>query len=764
MEYRTAVTGFPRIGERRELKKALERYWAGKSSIEELESASAELRKKHWLLQRESGIDLISCNDFSWYDQVLDTALMLGAVPARFRGFNDPRELYFAMARGTGSTVAMEMTKWFNTNYHYIVPELDDSMEFHLDPSKILAEYREARELGIRPKINLIGPLSFLGLSKREDGGDPYAFFERVLPIYTELMKQLSELDSTVYVQLEEPVFVCDPDQHQLELLETAYNRLAGVSGNLRIIVTTYFEHSGETTAVLARTPVWGLGLDFVHGPRNLESLQHVNDKQLIAGVVDGRNVWINDFDATLKLLESIAESVDRKQITISTSCSLLHVPYGLDGEPEGTITQWLSFAAEKLKELTALSALFHSAAPPKGASAALERNRAAVKARRESPYVTDPEVLRQMESRDGAVREGEFPERIRRQRRRLQLPPLPATTIGSFPQTRELRRLRRDYRKVHISEAEYEQGIKDYINECVAFQESVGLDVLVHGEPERNDMVEYFGQMLNGFHFTENGWVQSYGSRCVKPPIIYGDVSRPAPMTVGWITYAQSRTSKPMKGMLTGPVTILNWSFVRDDLPRPQVSRQIALALRDEIDDLQQAGIKIVQVDEPAFKEGYPLRRERVAEYEQWSVANFKLAVSKARMETQIHTHMCYSEFNDIIRTIESMDADVITIETARSGNSLLDVFREAGYKNEIGPGVYDIHSPRVPSVEEFTSQIRSRLEVLPLEQLWVNPDCGLKTRAWEEVKPALSNMVAAVREVRAEQQQAKKGSGSRQ
>jgi 5-methyltetrahydropteroyltriglutamate--homocysteine methyltransferase len=507
---------------------------------------------------------------------------------------------------------------------------------------------------------------------------------------------------------------------------------------------------------------------------------------------VDGRNVWVNDLDQSMRLLDRMTEFLDRDRIVVSTSCSLLHVPYGLDAEPESDIKRWLSFASEKIDEVVLLGRLFHGAGEAvdggsgegtrKEAEAALERNRAVMRERRTSELITDPEVTKRMSARQGSreealqggreeagkgagkgtgenaregerertEREGDFSERNRLQREVLDLPSLPATTIGSYPQTPELRKMRRDYRKGRISKDDYEAGIREYIDRCVAFQDSAGLDVLVHGEPERNDMVEYFGQMLEGFHFTENGWVQSYGSRCVKPPVIYGDVSRPGPMTVRWITYAQGKTKKPMKGMLTGPVTITSWSFVRDDKPRSEVSRQIAFALSDEIDDLQEAGIKIIQVDEPAFKEGYPLRRELVPDYESWAVANFKLAVSRAKKRTQVHTHMCYSEFNDIIETIEAMDADVITIETARSGNELLSVFREAGYRNEIGPGVYDIHSPRVPPVDEFEEQIRSRLEVLPKEQLWVNPDCGLKTRKWDEVEQALANMVEAVRRVR--------------
>ena len=749
MKQRTAITGFPRVGEKRELKKALERFWAGQSAIESLEKTSSELRKKHWLLQKAKGIDLISCNDFSWYDQMLDTAIMVNAIPNRFTPIQDETARYFAMARGADVAVAMDMTKWFNTNYHYIVPELDDSMSFRLNASKILSEYHEARNLGIRPKINLIGLLTFLGLSKTEDGRDPYDYFDAVFPVYKELIGVLAELDDCVYVQIEEPVLVKGVSTRQLELLKTTYDQLSRVSDRIRIIVTTYFEHSCEATEVLSATPIWGIGLDFVHGPRNMEALAHLNGKKLIAGVVDGRNIWINDLNATLKRLEELTCRINREQIILSSSCSLLHVPFSIQHEPDSNIKKWLSFASEKVDEVALLSKCFHAPSRSDGDRALREKNAVAVRERAASDIVSNQDVLRRIKDIKQTERDGAFAERIALQKTIFNLPVLPTTTIGSFPQTPELRSLRKDYRKASISSRQYEEAIRTYIDDCVAFQEKIGLDILVHGEPERNDMVEYFGEMLDGFHFTRNGWVQSYGSRCVKPPVIYGDVSRPQPMTVQWISYAQSKTRKPMKGMLTGPVTILNWSFVRDDKPRSEVSRQIAVALSDEIEDLQAAGIQIIQVDEAAFKEGYPLRKENIPAYEQWSVENFKLAVSKARKTTQIHTHMCYSEFNDIIKTIGAMDADVITIETARSGNELLKIFEQSGFQNEIGPGVYDIHSPRVPSVEEFIQQIRSRMEVLPVEQLWINPDCGLKTRKWQEVKPALTNMVQAVKEI---------------
>lgn len=747
----TFITGFPRIGERRELKKGLESYWTGKISIEDLQKTASDLRRKGWLYQKNKGIDFISCNDFSFYDNMLDTAVMLNAIPERFANINDKTERYFAMARGNDSAVAMEMTKWFNTNYHYIVPELSENIQFNLDPSKIISEYNEAKLIEINPKINIIGPLTFLGLSKDVNGKDCYSYFDRVLPVYEQLIKELSTLNSNVYLQIEEPIFVKDPTSEQLELLKNAYTALSTVSDNVKIIVATYFEHSNEATSILANTSVWGIALDFVYGSKNIEALKQLNGKTLIAGVVDGRNIWINNIQHTINLLNQISRDVPKEDIIISTSCSLLHVPYSIEKEKESKIKKWLSFACEKVNEVVLISKVFHGETLVGIEKDYVDNNKKLIEEKESSSIIINSVVQNRLRTISKLERDEAYEDRILVQKERFNLQLLPTTTIGSFPQTKEIRILRSDFKKGIISKEQYENCIKRYIDDCVAFQEEIGLDVLVHGEPERNDMVEYFGEMLNGFHFTLNGWVQSYGSRCVKPPVIFGDISRPEPMTIKWIAYAQSKTNKIMKGMLTGPVTILNWSFVRDDISRSEVSKQIAVVLSDEIDDLQSAGIKIIQVDEPAFKEGYPIRKENIPEYEKWAVENFKLAVSTAKEETQIHTHMCYSDFNDIINTIEAMDADVLTIETARSGNVLLKIFRETGYKNEVGPGVYDIHSPRVPSIEEFTKQISSLIEVLPINQLWINPDCGLKTRKWEEVKPALINMVKAVKIIRA-------------
>ncbi len=751
------VIGFPRIGEQRELKKALEKYWAKETDFTEVEKVASELKARHWNYQKEAGIDFISSNDFSLYDNMLDTAVMLGAVPARFKGL-EKEDLYFAMARGNKDAVAMEMTKWFNTNYHYIVPELSKEDNYRLNASKIINEYKEAKALGIATKVNLIGPITFLGLSKRVDRGDTYEFFGKILPLYEQLIKEISALDETVTVQIDEPIFVKDIEPKVLSLIKPCYDTLCNAAKNVNIIVSTYFEHANEAVKVLVHTPVWGIGLDFLYGEKNFESLEAIakSGKKLIAGVVDGRNIWKIDLQSTASLLSRITQTIDKDQLIVSTSCSLLHTPFTLQYEEkmDPEIKNWLAYAVEKLFEVSLLSKFFFEGIEKFTAveKAAYEANIEANHDRKHSVRIHNRVVQERVAGINKFERDGKYEERIAIQHEALNYKPLATTTIGSFPQTPEVRKARREFKNGIIDEAAYIKAMRDYIDECVAFQEACGLEVLVHGEPERNDMVEYFGEQLQGYGFSQNGWVQSYGSRCVKPPFIYGDISRPEPMTVEWITYAQSRTEKIMKGMLTGPVTILNWSFVRDDLSRSEVSKQIAMAICDEVDDLQNAGIKIIQVDEAAFKEGYPLRSENIPEYERWAVRDFKIAVSSAKKETQIHTHMCYSEFNDIIRTIEAMDADVISIETARSGNELLKIFAEVGYKQEVGPGVYDIHSPRIPSVEEIVAQIRKLLEVLPKEQLWINPDCGLKTRKWEEVKPSLENMVKAVQVIRKE------------
>jgi 5-methyltetrahydropteroyltriglutamate--homocysteine methyltransferase len=751
------IVGFPRIGEQRELKQILESFWAKKSSFSQVNTVASNLKKRHWEQQKHAGIEYISSNDFSLYDNMLDTIVMLGAIPKRFTHLKD-EELYFAMARGNKSSVAMEMTKWFNTNYHYIVPELSLSDNYILNAKKVLNEYKEAKVLGIKTKINLIGPITFLALSKRIDRGDTFELLTKILPIYEELLKEISQLDENITIQIDEPIFVKDNEPKVLNLIRLVYDRLATVSSNIKIIVTTYFEHSNEATKILLNTSIWGIGLDFLYGRENLESLNLIasSDKKLVAGVVDGRNIWKNDIEQTTNLLNTIANIVDKKNIIISSSCSLLHTPFTLKYEEklDDEIKNWLSYAYEKLNEVSLISKIFfeglHGLTPSEKAQYIANGN--ANISRKKSKLIHNQEVQSRVQNHTKLKRDGFYEDRIKIQKKLLKYENLATTTIGSFPQTQEIRKARKDFKNKQITEENYEKQMKQYIDDCVDFQEKCGLEVLVHGEPERNDMVEYFGEQLSGYGFSQNGWVQSYGSRCVKPPFIYGDISRPKPMTVNWTTYAQSKTKNIMKGMLTGPVTILNWSFVRDDKPRDEVSKQIAVALSDEIDDLQNEGIKIIQVDEAAFKEGYPLRAEKIKIYENWAVRDFKISISSANEETQIHTHMCYSEFNDIIKTIEAMDADVISIETARSGNELLKVFKEVGYKQEVGPGVYDIHSPRIPSVKEIVQQIKLLLEVLPPEQLWINPDCGLKTRKWEEVKLSLENMVKAVKIVREE------------
>lgn len=749
------VIGFPRIGEQRELKKVLESFWAKKTDFSEVKKVAGELKKRHWEYQRDAGIEFISSNDFSLYDNMLDTSIMLGAIPKRFRDL-EGEELYFSMARGDNNRVAMEMTKWFNTNYHYIVPELSLEDNYSLNASKIIDEYKEAKAQGIKTKINIIGPITYIGLSKRIDGGDTFELFSKLLPLYEALLNELAVLDDEMTLQIDEPIFSTDIDTKVLSLIKPAYDKLCAVSESIKIAVITYFEHSNEATNILLHTPVWAIGLDFLHGENNFESLDIIakSSKKLIAGVIEGRNIWRCDIEKTLLILEKIAASVDKENIIVSTSCSLLHSNFTLKYEDDmnSNIKEWLSFAVEKLNELSLVSKIFFESkeALNKEQRDALESNIKAIESKRTSKLIHDDSVQKRIRENKKTQREGEFSKRIKIQREKLGYDDLSTTTIGSFPQTPYIREVRKNFKKGTLSKEDYESEIKRYIDDCIDFQEECGLDILVHGEPERNDMVEYFGEQLKGYGFTQNGWVQSYGSRCVKPPFIYGDISRPKPMTVEWISYAQSKTDHIVKGMLSGPVTILNWSFVRDDIARSEVSKQIALALSDEINDLQNAGIKIIQVDEAAFKEGYPLRADKIEVYEKWAVRDFKIALSSAKISTQIHTHMCYSEFNDIIETIENMDADVISIETARSGNELLKIFKSYGYKQEIGPGVYDIHSPRIPSVEEIVKQIELLLEVLPKEQLWINPDCGLKTRKWDEVKPSLENMVEAVKIVR--------------
>ena len=738
------VTGFPRIGEQRELKFALESFWAGKTSFSEVEKVAAELKKRHWNYQIDAKVDLISVNDFSYYDLMLDNIITFGAIPPRFAGLSG-YDLYFSMARGNANSVAMEMTKWFNTNYHYIVPELSRDVKFNLNSSKIIAEYKEAKEAGVKnAKINLIGPITFLALSKTTDGSNALDHLDALSSEYVKLIAELSKLDNEIIIQIDEPIFVTDRAAELASKIVPIYDTLASVADNVKIIFMTYFEHANEAVAQVVKSKIWAIGLDFVHAACQEEALKLLSnsDKVLFAGLIDGRNVWVSNLDAKAEIINKIKTFIPDERLYIGTSCSLLHVPYTLKYEENLSIKEWLAFGVEKLTELKILKKLVNGGEFCETGKCLIEANRAAIASRKTSTLVNDINVQNRVKSLTKFDRDTAYEERIKIQKETFNLPDLPTTTIGSFPQTPELRQVRNAYKKSLITKESYESEIKKYIDDCIKFQEDCGLDVLVHGEPERNDMVEYFGEQLKGYAFSANGWVQSYGSRCVKPPLLFGDVSRPAPMTVDWITYAQSRTSKIMKGMLTGPVTILNWSFVRDDKPRSEIAKELALCIYDEIDDLQKAGIKIIQVDEAAFKEGYPLRKENIPAYEKFAVDCFKLSVCAANASTQIHTHMCYSEFNDIIKTIEAMDADVISIETARSGNELLKIFKSVGYKQEVGPGVYDIHSPRIPTVEEIAAQINALLEVLPKS--------GLKTRKWPEVKPSLENMVKAVKIIR--------------
>ncbi len=749
------ILGFPRIGKNRELKKALESFWNEKCSSKDLESISKDLRKEHWELQKE--LDFVCVNDFSLYDNILDIAYSLNAKPARFKHL-DGLEGYFAMARGHKSGVACEMTKWFNTNYHYVVPELSIDDDYRANIENIKAQYNEAKSLGYKPKISLIGLFTLFKLSKIAKG-DIHEIFDKLKIAYLDLVAQLSTLDSNVVIEFSEPIFVyglnnkiftscCVYDKSNIENI---YNEISKTG--VKAIVSTFFEHSNELTEILLNTNIYGVGLDFVAGEKNKQLLESIgkSNKILYAGVIDGRNIWIADLESKLNLLNDISKFVSKEHIVVSSSCSLLHVPFSKDGETkiDSNILSWLSFAQEKIKEISILESIFKG-----NNNVEIDtyfQNNKDINLKRKQSNKTNNKAIRDRVSNNTLTkREIPFEERIKIQRKNFNFPILPTTTIGSFPQTQEIRALRLKYKKNEIDKIQYEDGIKAYIKDCVKFQEDVGIDVLVHGEPERNDMVEYFGEQLEGFAFSQNAWVQSYGSRCVKPPIIFGDIERLNPMTINWIVYAQSLTNKVMKGMLTGPVTILNWSFVRDDLPRSEVCKQIALCIADEIDDLQKSSIKIIQVDEAAFKEGYPLRDENIKSYETWALDCFKVSTAVALPQTQIHTHMCYSEFNDIIKTIEALDADVISIETARSGNELLKVFKQVGYTHDVGPGVYDIHSPRIPSVDELKEQIKALLEVLPKEQLWINPDCGLKTRKWEEVKPSLKNIVEAVKAIR--------------
>jgi len=752
------ILGFPRIGPDRELKRAVEAYWASKIAEPALLAVAAQLRADAWKMQRALGIDHIPSNDFSLYDQVLDTSTMVGAVPARFGHEGGPVGLdtYFSMARGTASAPAMEMTKWFDTNYHYIVPEFEAGQNFSRMSTKPLDDYREAKALGIQTRPVLLGPVSYLLLGKAKDGaGDPLLLLERLLSVYEGMLKDLAA-EGAEWVQMDEPMLGVTLDSRARAALGEAYARLTAAAPSLKLLVAVYFSDLRDNLATALALPVAGLHVDVVRGPGQLDDiLPKLGDKMLSVGIVDGRNVWRTDLGHALGILDHAVQAAGANRIMVATSCSLLHSPVDLSREKgekglDAEMRAWLAFAVQKVGEVATLA---HALGDRASVAGPLADNAKAMQRRRSSSRIHDPKVKTRAAAVDAAMlhRANGFDDRKSIQHRVLGLPAFPTTTIGSFPQTQEIRKARQAHRKNEIDDTAYAQFLKGEIEGVIRFQEEMGLDVLVHGEPERNDMVEYFGEQLRGYAHTANGWVQSYGSRCVKPPIIFGDVSRPKPMTVDWTTYAQSLTDRPVKGMLTGPVTMLQWSFVRDDQPRSQTCQQLALAIRDEVRDLEAAGIRVIQIDEPAVREGLPLRREDWSEYLKWAGECFRLASSGVSDATQIHTHMCYAEFNDIIEAIGSLDADVISIESSRSDMELLNAFAVYRYPNEIGPGVYDIHSPRVPTMEEMCTLLTKATETLSPEQIWVNPDCGLKTRGWPEVRESLQHMVDAAKEIRA-------------
>ncbi|WP_088562050.1 5-methyltetrahydropteroyltriglutamate--homocysteine S-methyltransferase [Arboricoccus pini] len=751
----TATLGVPRMGPRRELKQALERHWTGASSDAELLDAAAALRAAHWARQHAQGITRIPVGDFSLYDHVLDLSMMVGVLPTAHAAAElPPLETYFALARGRQGRPglpALEMTKWFDTNYHYLVPEFAPGQSFKPGPNKVLAEFLEARALGYRTRPVLLGPVTYLKLGKGES--DPLRLLDGLLPVYVHLLRQLAEAGADE-VQIDEPWLVMDADEATQQAYVSAYGRLARELPGLELMLTTYFGELGDNLETALALPVSGLHLDLSRAPHQLDQvLRHARpDHKLSLGVIDGRNVWRADLSGLLDRLEPVRDRLGPERLVIASSCSLLHVPTDLDLETDldPDLKGWLAFAVQKMGELAILGRGL--ALGREAVRAELAETDKALAGRQSSAKVNDPSVASRVSGLDATMAERRSPYAARRQLQRaaLRLPPFPTTTIGSFPQTAELRQARARHAKGAMTDADYADFLEAMTVEAVRWQEEIGIDVLVHGEFERNDMVQYFGERLQGYAFTAHGWVQSYGSRYVRPPVIFGDVGRPEPMTVRWSSFAQSLTTKPVKGMLTGPVTMLQWSFVRDDLPRQAVCRQIALALRDEVLDLEAAGIGCIQIDEPAFREGLPLRRKDWADYLAWAVQCFKIAAGGVADKTQIHTHMCYAEFNDIIDSIAAMDADVISIETSRSRMELLDAFVGYRYPNEIGPGVYDIHSPRVPDADEIRTLLDKALSNLAPEQLWVNPDCGLKTRGWAEVRPALLNMVAAAKALR--------------
>ena len=758
-----ANLGFPRIGVNRELKKAVESFWKGDSDEAALCATAKELRQRHWNIQKEAGIQHIPSNDFSFYDQVLDTIALVGAVPERYRksgayaGGNVDLSAYFAMARGLQKdgvdVVAMEMTKWFDTNYHYIVPEFSAGMQFALSSDKAVREFEEAKAAGIITRPVVLGPVSFLLLGKVRDASNRFDLLPSLVKVYAELLGKL-EAAGAEWVQIDEPCLVLDLSEEAKKAYDTAYATLAKASG-LKLMLATYFGDLRDNLAVAAALPVAGLHVDLVRAEAQLADVCAALPKErvLSVGVVNGRNIWKANLNNALELVnKAVALRGGAEHIQVAPSCSLLHSPVDLAAEKklDDELKTWLAFATQKLHEVVVLA----NAANGAKDEAVFAANAQAMHARANSPRIHNKAVQQAIAELTPAAaeRKNNFATRIKAQQDLFGLPLLPTTTIGSFPQTKDIREARAALKQGDMSQADYDAFMEERTREVMQWQDDIDIDVPVHGEFERNDMVEYFGELLEGFAFTQNGWVQSYGSRCVKPPVIFGDVSRKAPMTVRWSSFAQSLTKRPVKGMLTGPVTILQWSFVRDDQPREATCRQIALAIREEVVDLEQANIRIIQIDEPAIREGLPLRKADWKAYLHWAVESFRISAAGVEDATQIHTHMCYSEFNDIIDSIAAMDADVISIETSRSAMELLDAFVAFKYPNEIGPGVYDIHSPRVPAKEEMVTLLRKALDVLKPEQIWVNPDCGLKTRGWEEVKPALEAMIDAAKELRAE------------
>jgi 5-methyltetrahydropteroyltriglutamate--homocysteine methyltransferase len=749
--------GFPRVGLRRELKKAQESYWAGNSTQEELLAVGRELRARHWQQQQQAGVDLVPVGDFAWYDHVLTTSLLLGNVPARHQNADGSIDLdtLFRLGRGRAPTgepaAAAEMTKWFNTNYHYMVPEFHKGQQFKLGWTQLLDEVDEALALGHKIKPVLLGPVTYLWLGKvKGESFDRLSLLNDILPVYQQVLAELAKR-GVEWVQIDEPALVLELPQEWLNAFKPAYDAL---QGQVKLLLTTYFDSVGHNLDTLRELPVQGLHVDLVGGHDDIEVLNKALPKEwlLSLGVINGRNVWRADLSSWFERLQPLVGS---RPLWIGTSCSLLHSPIDLSVETrlDEEVKSWFAFALQKCAEVALLSAALN--APGAAKQAELDAYSAPIRARRQSSRVHNAQVGQRLAAitAQDSERQSPYAERAQAQRERFNLPAWPTTTIGSFPQTTEIRGLRLDFKQGRLDGNNYRTSISEHIKQAITEQERLGLDVLVHGEAERNDMVEYFGENLDGFVFTQNGWVQSYGSRCVKPPVIIGDISRPEAITVEWAKYAQSLTDKPVKGMLTGPVTILCWSFPREDVTREVIAKQIALALRDEVEDLEKAGIGIIQIDEPALREGLPLRQSDWAAYLNWAVDAFKLNAAVAQDDTQIHTHMCYCEFNDIMDSIAALDADVITIETSRSDMDLLEAFKEFEYPNEIGPGVYDIHSPNVPSVEWIEALLRKAAQNIPAERLWVNPDCGLKTRGWPETRQSLANMVLAAQRLREQQ-----------